>query len=76
MCGLQWYVGWRQFVQVFVFSSIVTADGNGSIRAAICIQRLGCLSVKNVSIAVTGRPDKSPHMPNIKCRHHLEDKRD
>ena len=43
ICGLQSYVGWRQSVHVFVFSSVVASVGN--IRASIFIHRLPCLNV-------------------------------
>ena len=48
ICGRQRYVGRRWFVSVrFLESPVAAFVGNGSIRAAIFIQRLGCLNAEN-----------------------------
>lgn len=61
ICPLQWCVGWRWSLQVFVFSSTVASVGNGSIWTAIYRLHSLCLSQNADNLQLKYRPltDKS-----------------
>ena len=67
--GLVWYGGQCQYVQVFIFSLVMTFVSNSSIRAAILIPCLGYVNPNkfvNVNMIRLCKPNKSVNVKMIR----------
>ena len=67
--GLEWYGGQCQYVQVFIFSLVMTFVSNSSIRAAILIPCLGYVNPNkfvNVNMIRLCKPNKSVNVKMIR----------